>query len=319
MITVLFALGLPALRLSLPGHQSGGAAPDLPVLLGVKGPPTAAGWLKRAVRLYGRAEAALGQIADNAHDEALYLILRTLGLPLDSEAGVLARRLTAAEGRRSQPVFKRRLVERVPAAYLTREAWLGGCRFYVDERALIPRSYFVELIGEPIDAWLPNPPAVRRVADVCTGSGCLAILLARHYRGARVDAIDVSAEALEVAEINVRRHRVGDRVRLRRGDVFDSAPPARYDVIVSNPPYEPAARVDALPEEFRREPRLALDGGADGMAVIRKLIRQARTRLGPPRRSPDRGGRTARPDRPRICGAGAALAAHGGRGGLRVA
>jgi len=240
-------------------------------------------WLALAEKLYAREKLALGQVADNAHDEALYLLLHALELPLDSEARVLARRLTAGERARLEAVFRRRVLERVPAAYLTREAWLGGHRFYVDERVIIPRSYFVELIPEQLDAWLPAGMPVRRVADVCTGSGCLAILLARKYAKAQVDACDLSAEALAVARINVRTHRLGRRVHLFESDVLKTVPlpPGGYDLIVSNPPYEPSARVDAQLPEFAAEPRLAHDGGADGLAIIRRLLRQARSRLQP--------------------------------------
>jgi ribosomal protein L3 glutamine methyltransferase len=245
-------------------------------------PTTLGGWLAHAEKLYARSGAALGQVAGNAHDEALYLLLRTLGLPLDSGARVLERTLTAAERASVEAVLSRRLGDRVPAAYLTGEALLGGHSFYVDERAIIPRSYFLEIIPRlrprrgPVDTSEPF-----RIADVGTGSGCLAILLARRFPAARVDAIDVSADGLAVAEINVAAHRLRRRVRLHRSDVFDAVPPARYDLIVSNPPYEPSKRVDRLPAEFKREPRLALDGGADGLAIIRKLLRQARDRLKP--------------------------------------
>jgi ribosomal protein L3 glutamine methyltransferase len=243
-------------------------------LEGTKGLATLGEWLRFAEAAYARAGAVFGQVATNAHDEALYLLLHTLGLPLASGPRVLARRLTAAEAGRVSAVFRRRLVERVPAAYLTREAWLGEDRFYVDERVIIPRSYFLEIIPE-------LPEGSRRIADVCTGSGCLAILLARRFPRATVDAVDLSADALAVAKINVGAHRLTRRVRLWRSDVFDAVPPAKYDLIVSNPPYEPSARVAALPAEFRQEPRLALDGGADGLDVIRRLLRQARTRLEP--------------------------------------
>ncbi len=240
---------------------------------------TLAGWLRRAQRLYGEHGAWLGQTATGAHDEALYLILRTLGLPLDSGPGVRGRRLSASESAAIGDVFRRRLVERIPAAYITREAWLGGARFYVDERVLIPRSYFVEVLPEQVDPWLADPGGVSRVADVCTGSGCLAILLARHFRRARVDAFDLSRDALDVAAVNVRRHRLAGRVRLFRGDMLLPAPARRYDVIVCNPPYVPTACVDRLPAEFRCEPRLALDGGRDGLVLIRRLVRQASRRL----------------------------------------
>jgi ribosomal protein L3 glutamine methyltransferase len=225
--------------------------------------------------MYATDGAALGQIATGSHDEALYLMLRTLGLPLDSPASVLGRTLTSAESAAIGAVFRRRLVERVPAAYLTGEAWLGGLRFHVDERVLIPRSYFVEILPEQVDPWLPDHAKVTRVADVCTGSGCLAVLLARHFKAARVDAIDLSPGALEVAAINVRRHRLSGRVRLLQGDLLGPSQATRYDVILSNPPYEPTAHVDKLPAEFRREPRMALDGGPDGLFLVRRLMEQA--------------------------------------------
>lgn len=245
-------------------------------------PVTLGDWLRHAERLYARKKLALGQVAANAHDEALYLLLHTLGLPLDSAARVLARKLTAAERGAVREIFRRRIEERVPAAYLTREAWLGEFRFYVDERVIIPRSYFLEIIPEQLDAWLPeHGAAVKRVADVCTGSGCLAILLAHRFSRARVDACDLSADALAVAAINVRDHGLAKRVRLFASDVFDAVPLAKYDVILSNPPYEPSALVEEQAPEFAAEPRLAHDGGADGLAIVRKLLRQARARLAP--------------------------------------
>jgi ribosomal protein L3 glutamine methyltransferase len=244
-------------------------------------PETPGAWLRHAVRLYEKHGLALGQIATTAHDEALYLILRTLGLPLDSDERVLKRPLTAAQQAALAEVFRRRAGEHVPAAYLTKEAWLGDRRFYVDERVLIPRSYFLEIIPEQLDGWLPDPAEVTHVVDVCTGSACLAILLAQHFPKAKVDAVDLSADALEVAKINVRGFKLARRVTLHRSDVFDDVPPVKYDVILSNPPYEPSAHCDALPAEFRREPRLALDGGRDGLDIIRKLLRQAKTRLKP--------------------------------------
>lgn len=239
-------------------------------------------WLGFAEKWYAREKVALGQVATNAHDEALYLLLRTLDLPLDSEARVLARKLNAAERRKVLEVFERRVLERVPAAYLTREAWLGEHRFYVDERVIIPRSYFLEIIPGQLGEWLPDGGAnVKRVVDVCTGSGCLAILLAHRFPHARVDAVDLSPAALEVAQINVREHRLAKRVQLFASDVFDAVPTAKYDVILSNPPYEPSQLVDAQPPEFAAEPRMAHDGGADGLVIIRKLLRQARDRLAP--------------------------------------
>ncbi|MCX6952289.1 MAG: 50S ribosomal protein L3 N(5)-glutamine methyltransferase [Verrucomicrobia bacterium] len=240
---------------------------------------TLGGWLNFAEKLYAREKLALGQVATNAHDEALYLLLTVLGLPLDSEADVLKKKLTAAQGAAVEDILRRRALEHVPAAYLTREAWLGGQRFYVDERVIIPRSYFVEIIEQQLDGWLRKPAAVRRVTDVCTGSGCLAILLAQHFPKAVVDAVDLSADALEVAKINVAEHGLKRRVKLWASDVFDAVPAVKYDVILSNPPYEPSAHVDQQAPEFAAEPRMAHDGGKDGLKIIRKLLRQARTRL----------------------------------------
>jgi ribosomal protein L3 glutamine methyltransferase len=250
-------------------------------LAGAAALPNLGAWLAFAAGLYERKGLALGQVATNAHDEALYLFLRTLGLPLDSDSSVLERGLTPKERSKLRAALRRRVVGRIPAAYLTREAFLGEHRFYVDERVIIPRSYFLEVIPRLRRLLGRRAPGPLRMADVCTGSGCLAILLAHAFPSAEVDAIDVSRKALEVARINVREHGLKDRVRPISSDVFDSVPAARYDLILSNPPYEPSARVDALPPEFRREPRLALDGGADGLAIIRKLLEQARGRLAP--------------------------------------
>jgi ribosomal protein L3 glutamine methyltransferase len=262
-------------------------------------PQSLGDWLKWAERAYAKHGAALGQVAVSAHDEALYLLLRTLDLPLDSQPAVLKRKLTAEEAERVTEVFRRRLEEHVPAAYLTREAFLGEHRFYVDERVIIPRSYFLELlpaIAEMVGcrAGSPNPassrkakkagfgnPAlqVKRVVDVCTGSGCLAVLLAHQFPEAKVDAIDLSPDALAVAKFNIATHHLAKRVKLHHSDVFDAVPKVKYDLILSNPPYVPTRELRGLPEEFTKEPRMALDGGADGLDIIRKLLHQARERL----------------------------------------
>lgn len=237
-------------------------------------------WLEWAVGEYERHELALGQISDNAHDEALYLILRTLDLPLDSEPDVLARVLSPEQKKALRQNFRRRIMEHVPASYLTQEAWLGEHRFYCDERVLTPRSYFLELIPT-LAGYLPKGTPVRDVVDVCTGSGCLAVLLAHEFRSARVDAVELSPDALEVARINVDQHRLNERITLHESDVFDTVPARKYDIILSNPPYEPSEVCDALPDEFKHEPRMALDGGTDGLVIVRKLLQQAVTRLQP--------------------------------------
>lgn len=244
-------------------------------------PVTLGDWLNHAIARYKKSGAALGQVATNAHDEALYLLLRTLGLPLDSEPSVLRHQLSDAEAMAVETMLSKRLDQHVPAAYLTREAFLGEYRFYVDERVIIPRSYFLEIIPQQLNAWLPDPGKVKHVVDVCTGSGCLAILLAHHFPGAKVDAVDLSEDALDVARINVKNHKLTRRVKLYRSDVFDAVPKVKYDVIISNPPYEPSALCKTLPPEFHHEPLMALDGGEDGLDIIRKLLRQARDRLQP--------------------------------------
>lgn len=236
---------------------------------------TAGEWVRAAERTYLHAGVALGQIAAEAHDEALYLLLHVLRLPLDAPESVLARRLTAGEREALQRLLRRRLVERVPAAYLTREAWLGGHRFHVDERVIIPRSYFVEMIPETLAALLPPAQPGRRMLDVCTGSGCLALLLAHGFPDAQVVGCDLSSAALEVAALNLRAHRLESRVHFCQSDVLAAVPPGPYDLILSNPPYEPSAHVDRQAPEFAAEPRLAHDGGADGLRVVRELIRQA--------------------------------------------
>jgi ribosomal protein L3 glutamine methyltransferase len=244
-------------------------------------PRTLGDWLKWAERAYARHGAALGQVATTAHDEALYLLLRTLGLPLASKSAVLRRKLTAEQAEKVEEVFRRRLEEHVPAAYLTREAYLGEHRFYVDERVIIPRSYFLELLPEQIPQWLPANKPVKRAVDVCTGSGCLAILLAHQFADAKVDAIELSPDAMAVAKFNVVAHHLMDRVKLHHSDVFDAVKPVKYDLILSNPPYVPSRELRGLPEEFKREPAMALDGGRDGLDIIRKIFRQARERLQP--------------------------------------
>jgi ribosomal protein L3 glutamine methyltransferase len=238
-------------------------------------------WLGFAEQLYAREGVALGQVAASAHDEALYLLLHALGLPLDSDAGVLGRRLAPAQTTAVKKILRRRVRDRVPAAYLTNEAFLGEHRFYVDERVIIPRSYFLEILPAQLGPFVPEQKKILRAADVCTGSGCLAVLLAHHFPRACVDAIDLSADALAVAKINILAHQLSRRVKLFQSDVFDAVSPALYDVILSNPPYVPTRELRGLAPEFKQEPRLALDGGGDGLLLIRKLLRQARDRLAP--------------------------------------
>ncbi|HXR57950.1 MAG TPA: 50S ribosomal protein L3 N(5)-glutamine methyltransferase [Burkholderiales bacterium] len=175
-------------------------------------------------------------------------------------------------------LLDRRIRERIPLAYLLNEAWLDGRRFYVDRRVIVPRSFISELLRERLRPWLHRP--VRRALDLCTGSGCLAVLTAQTFPQARVDASDISRDALEVAGINVRKHRLGRRIRLLRSDLFSSITKT-YDLIVTNPPYVDARAMRRLPPEYDYEPRLALAAGADGLDLVRKILSKARQHLNP--------------------------------------
>lgn len=217
-----------------------------------------------------------GHGTTNARDEAAFLVLRGLGLPFDAPAD---RPVGARERSRIERLAERRVRERMPLPYLLQEAWLAGENFYVDRRVIIPRSHIAELLRERLRPWLRRP--ARRILDLCTGSGCLAILAAKAFPRARVDASDLAAGALAVAERNVARHALRARVRLVRSDLFARLGARRYDLIVSNPPYVDARAMRALPREYRYEPRLALAGGGDGLALVRAIIAQAAGHLEP--------------------------------------
>jgi len=233
--------------------------------------------LRRTEQRLRRARLSYGHGTHNARDEAAWLVRASLSLKPRLAKATLAREVSSAELRRVQRLLEHRIRDRTPLAYLLREAWLGDVRFYVDRRAIVPRSYIAELLRERLSPWLRRP--VRRALDLCTGSGCLAVLLARTFARARVDASDLSAAALAVARINVARHRLRRRIRLRRSDLFAGLGDQRYDLIVCNPPYVTAPAMRRLPPEYRHEPRLALAGGGDGLALLRRLLAQARQHL----------------------------------------
>lgn len=237
--------------------------------------------LRFAVSRFQQAELSFGHGSDNAYDEAAYLILHTLHLPPQRLEPFLDAVLLPGEIRDVLSVLERRVTERRPAAYITGEAWLGDYRFHVDERVIVPRSHIAELIDEGFSAWLPDPEAVTDALDLCTGSGCLAILLALAFPAARVDAADLSAEALQVARVNVEDYGVEDRVMLVQSDLFAGLGGRRYQLLVSNPPYVDAKSMQDLPPEYRHEPALALAAGADGMEVVRRILAQAHRHLLP--------------------------------------
>jgi ribosomal protein L3 glutamine methyltransferase len=235
--------------------------------------------LRFAVSRFDAAGLVYGHGADNAYDEAAYLILHTLHLPLDRLDPFLDARLLPEEVNAVLDVLERRVRARIPAAYLTHEAWLGESRFYVDERVIVPRSHIAQILDHSLAAWIPDPDLVRRALDLCTGSGCLAVLLALAFRHATIDASDISAPALEVARRNIQDYELSGRVHPVESDLFAALGDERYDVIVSNPPYVTDSAIEALPPEYRHEPALALVGGNDGLDVVRRILRHGKRYL----------------------------------------
>jgi ribosomal protein L3 glutamine methyltransferase len=237
-------------------------------------------WIRWGASHFGAAGLFYGHGTDNALDEAAALVLHTLHLPPDLAPGYLDATLARTERSAVLELLERRVRERVPAAYLTHEAWFAGLGFYVDERVLIPRSPIAELIEKGFEPWLEHE-RVGRVLDLCAGCGCIAIASALAFPEAEVDAVDISTDALEVVGINIERHHVGDRVRAIESDLFAALKGEHYDLIVSNPPYVPAKSLEALPEEYRHEPIVGLAAGDDGLSVVMRLLLQASAHLRP--------------------------------------
>ncbi|MES2153241.1 MAG: 50S ribosomal protein L3 N(5)-glutamine methyltransferase [Pseudomonadota bacterium] len=237
--------------------------------------------LRYAVTRFNTAKLFFGHGSAEALDEAAYLILHTLKLPLDKLDPFLDARLLPEEVLQVLAVIERRASERVPAAYITNEAWLGTYAFYVDERVIVPRSFIAEMIPAFFSPWVDDPDGVENVLELCTGSGCLAIMMADAFQNSVVDAVDISADALAVAERNVREYKLEGRVNLIASDLYQNVPFKKYDLIVSNPPYVNSASMASLPQEYLREPQIALDGGSDGMDLVRKIVAGAAERLTP--------------------------------------
>ncbi|MDP5239523.1 50S ribosomal protein L3 N(5)-glutamine methyltransferase [Uliginosibacterium sp. 31-16] len=235
--------------------------------------------IRYATSQFNRAHLFFGHGTTDAFDEAVYLVLHTLHLPIDRLEPFFDACIPTAERAEVLEIIERRVNERIPAAYLTKEAWLGDFRFYVDERVIVPRSFCFELLEEGFEPWIREPAAVTRALDLCTGSGCLAILLAHHFPNAQIDAIDLSDDALDVASQNVADYGLQDVVRLIKSDVFDALGDERYDLILSNPPYVTEESMQALPDEYLHEPRMALAAGDDGMDIVRRIIGGARRHL----------------------------------------
>lgn len=238
-------------------------------------------WLRHAVSRFQAANLSYGHGTDNAYDEAVFLVLATLHLPLDQLDPFLDARLTGTERATMHHAIERRAVDHVPVPYLTHQAWLGNFKFYVDERVVIPRSFIAELLQERLSPWVADPDRISTALDLCTGSGCLAILMADAFPNADIDAVDISADALAVAQHNVAEYGLQERINLVRSDLFRNvnSEDKTYDLIISNPPYVTQAAMAALPTEYRHEPEIGLAAGEDGLEAIRKIISGSRAYL----------------------------------------
>ena len=236
-------------------------------------------WLRYAVSRFNQARLAYGHGTATAFDEAAFLILHALHLPIDQLDPWLDARVLTSERRGLADIIERRVATRKPAPYLTNEAWIGGFSFYVDDRVIVPRSYIGELMRDGLAGVIPDPGTVKRILDLCTGSGCLAILAAHAFPDAEIDASDISGDALAVAERNVADYALQDRIALIRSDLLDGLAGRRYDLILVNPPYVSDAAVAAFPAEYAAEPVTAHAGGGDGLDIVRRILERAAEHL----------------------------------------
>ena len=240
---------------------------------------TAGALVREGARRFRKARIGFGHGTFNARDEAAWLVSHALKCASEQIFLSPSKPVAPAAALRILDLFRRRVAERKPAAYLIHEAWLGGLRFYIDERAIVPRSHIAGLLQARLEPWVMASRSVRSVLDLCTGSGCLAVLSARAFPRARVDAVDVSSSALAVARRNVDAFRLSHRIRLVRSDLFANLRTKRYDLILCNPPYVTASAMDHLPPEYRHEPKLALAGGRDGLTLVRRILARSGAHL----------------------------------------
>ena len=239
---------------------------------------TIADFVRWGATLFQQADLVFGHGTDNPYDEAMFMVFSTLKLPWDLPERYWQARLTTAERARITQLFQQRIETRKPAAYLLGEAWFAGLPFYVNEHVLVPRSPIAELIERRFDGWV-QPERVQTILDLCTGSGCIGIACAYAFPDARVDLADISPQALEVAQRNIQRHGVEQRVRTIHSDLFENLKGNRYDLIVSNPPYVDAIEMAHLPPEFQQEPSLGLAAGEDGLDLVRRMLAEAKDHL----------------------------------------
>jgi ribosomal protein L3 glutamine methyltransferase len=257
------------------GDPSGATGPEIELI-------TVRDWLRYAVSRFHQAQLVYGHGTATAFDEAAFLILHTLHLPIDGLEPWLDARVLHAERLALRDIVERRIATRKPASYLTNEAWIGGRSFYVDERVIVPRSYIGELLNDGLADIVPEPSEVRHILDLCTGSGCLAILAALAFPEAKVDATDISADALAVAERNVADYGLDDRIALIQSDLLDGLrAEQRFDLILANPPYVRDAAVAEFPPEYAAEPVGAHAGGSDGLDIVRRILKEAHDHLSP--------------------------------------
>lgn len=236
-------------------------------------------WLRFTVSRFEESNIFFGHGTDNAYDEAVWLILSALHLPHDTLENFLDARLLPSERTRLHELIHRRITDRTPTAYLVNEAWLKGYKFYVDERVIVPRSFIAELLEDGLSPWIEYPEMVESAADICTGSGCLGVLLANAFPNAQVDVVDISPDALAVADINISHYGLENQVHTIESDMFSNLAGKTYDLIISNPPYVDAPSMEALPEEYRNEPQIALGSGIAGLDHTHTLLREAKQHL----------------------------------------
>jgi len=232
-------------------------------------------WLRFAVSQFEASDIFFGHGTDNAYDEAVWLIMSALHLPHDTLNNFLDARLTTAERQKLAGFIDQRVTEHKPTAYLVKEAWLQGFKFYVDERVIVPRSFIAELLSEDLSPWIEYPEMIESAADICTGSGCLGILLANSFPNAAIDVIDISPDAIDVANINISNYGLQDQIAAIQSDMFTALQGKKYDLIISNPPYVDAPSMAELPAEYRNEPQLALGSGTAGLDHTHTILREA--------------------------------------------
>ena len=232
-------------------------------------------WLRYAVSQFEASDIFYGHGTDNAYDEAVWLIMSALHLPMDTLNNFLDARLTASERSKLASFIDQRITQHTPTAYLLKEAWLQGLKFYVDERVLIPRSFIAELLNTDLSPWVEFPEMIESAADICTGSGCLGVLLASVFPNAAVDVIDISEDAIDVANINIANYGLEAQITAIKSDMFSALTGKKYDIIISNPPYVDAPSMAALPAEYQNEPQLALGSGVAGLDHTHTILREA--------------------------------------------